>query len=89
MLAYKLKTQTISEVTDKINEFKKYIHDGYLDNLIHRILNIKSFKLTKKDIEILFNNINYYQENLKIYNDNMREKLEKELLRVRKMKLVK
>ena len=41
----------------------------------------------KKDIEILFNNINYYQENLKIYNDNMREKLEKELLRVRKMKL--
>ena len=45
--------------------------------------------ITKKDIEILFNNINYYQENLKIYNDNMREKLEKELLRVRKMKLVK
>ena len=74
---------------EEINEFNKYIHDEYLDNLIHRILNIKSFKLTKKDIETLFNNINYYQENLKIYNDNMREKLEKELLRVRKMKLIK
>lgn len=74
---------------EEINEFNKYIHDEYLDNLIHRTLNIKKFKLTKIDIETLFNNINYYQENLKIYNDNVREKLKKELLRVRKMKPVK
>lgn len=74
---------------EEINEFNKYIHDEYLDNLIHRTLNIKKFKLTKIDIETLFNNINYYQENLKIYNDNAREKLKKELLRVRKMKPVK
>lgn len=74
---------------EEINEFNKYIHDEYLDNLIHRTLNIKKFKLTKIDIETLFNNINYYQENLKIYNDNVREKLKKELLRVREMKPIK
>lgn len=36
MLAYKLKTQTISEVTDKINEFKKLL--GY--ELFHKVFPI-------------------------------------------------
>jgi hypothetical protein len=53
-----------------------------LEKLEH--VNIKNFKLTKTNIEILFNNITYYQKREKEYNNNINEKLEKELLRVRK-----
>ena len=63
----------------------KYIDDEYLNNLYKRTLNLKSFKLTKNDIDMLFSKIEFYRKRYKDYSDRNKELLEQELLRIRKI----
>ena len=50
-----------------------------------KILYLKSFKLTKNDIDMLFSKIEFYRKRYKDYSDRNKELLEQELLRIRKI----
>lgn len=77
---FKNKIHTI----DDLKDFSEYLDDKYLNKIITRASDIKNFKLTQSDIEMLFSQINYYNEKYETYQNNIEKLLEVELIRIRK-----
>lgn len=77
---FKNKIHTI----DDLKEFSEYLDDKYLNKIITRASDIKNFKLTQSDIEMLFSQINYYNEKYETYQNNIEKLLEVELIKIRK-----
>ena len=77
---FKNKIHTI----DDLKDFSEYLDDKYLNKIITRASDIKNFKLTQSDIEMLFSQINYYNEKYETYQNNIGKLLEVELIRIRK-----
>ena len=77
---FKNKIHTI----DDLKDFSEYLDDKYLNKIITRASDIKNFKLTQSDIEMLFSKINYYNEKYETYQNNIEKLLEVELIRIRK-----
>ncbi len=69
---------------DDLKDFSEYLDDKYLNKIITRASDIKNFKLTQSDIEMLFSQINYYNEKYETYQNNIEKLLEVELIRIRK-----
>ena len=77
---FKNKIHTI----DDLKDFSEYLDDKYLNKIITRASDIKNFKLTQSDIEMLFSQINYYNEKYETYQNDIEKLLEVELIRIRK-----
>lgn len=77
---FKNKIHTI----DDLKDFSEYLDDKYLNKIITRASDIKNFKLTQSDIEMLFSQINYYNEKYETYQNDIGKLLEVELIRIRK-----
>lgn len=77
---FKNKIHTI----DDLKDFSEYLDDKYLNKIITRASDIKNFKLTQSDIEMLFSQINYYNEKYETYQNDIGKLLEVELVRIRK-----
>lgn len=77
---FKNKIHTI----DDLKDFSEYLDDKYLNKIIARASDIKNFKLTQSDIEMLFSQINYYNEKYETYQNDIGKLLEVELIRIRK-----
>lgn len=71
-------------IIDDLKYFSEYLDDKYLNKIITRASDIKNFKLTQSDIEMLFSQINYYNEKYETYQNNIGKLLEVELIRIRK-----
>lgn len=77
---FKNKIHTI----DDLKDFSEYLDDKYLNKIITRASDIKNFKLTQSDIEMLFSQKIYYNEKYETYQNNIEKLLEVELIRIRK-----
>lgn len=77
---FKNKIHTI----DDLKDFSEYLDNKYLNKIITRASDIKNFKLTQSDIEMLFSQINYYNEKYETYQNDIGKLLEVELIRIRK-----
>ena len=77
---FKNKIHTI----DDLKDFSEYLDNKYLNKIITRASDIKNFKLTQSDIEMLFSQINYYNEKYETYQNDIEKLLEVELIRIRK-----
>ena len=77
---FKNKIHTI----DDLKDFSEYLDNKYLNKIITRASDIKNFKLTQSDIEMLFSQINYYNEKYETYQNDIGKLLEVELIKIRK-----